>query len=148
MTSEELELYIDLDNKIKNRIVQIGHALKGVNGDIIRKFVPKFEEFCMYEYDKPDFIENTQQDEILHLGLDYDFCNGWLCDFNKSLLTMTDEQINKIVEYDRAEKEEKQRRQAEAAKERQERKKKQAEPVFQNIGIRVCKALIISTKEN
>jgi len=127
MTSEELELYIDLDNKIKNRIVQIGHALKGVNGDVIRKFVPKFKEFCMYEYDKPDFIENTQQDEILHLGLDYDVCNGWLCDFNKSLLTMTDVQINKIVEYDRTEKEAKRKQQEAIEKARQERKKQLAE---------------------
>ena len=31
MTKEEIEQYIDLDNKIKNRIVQISHALHGVN---------------------------------------------------------------------------------------------------------------------
>ena len=29
MTKEEIEQYIDLDNKIKNRIVQISHALQG-----------------------------------------------------------------------------------------------------------------------
>lgn len=30
MTKEEIEQYIELDNKIKNLIVQISHALKDV----------------------------------------------------------------------------------------------------------------------
>ena len=87
MTKEEIEQYIDLDNKIKNRIVQISHALKGISGTIIRKFVPDFSYGNLDAYDKEYFIENTQQDEELHLGLDcYDDDDSWTCNFNKSIL--------------------------------------------------------------
>lgn len=128
MTKEEIEQYIDLDNKIKNRIVQICHALKGISGKNITKFVPNFRYWNVDDYDKEDFIENTQQDEELHLGLDcYDNDDSWVCNFDKSLLTMTDEQINEIVDYDRKEKEEKERRQKEAEKTRRERLKKEVE---------------------
>ena len=40
MAREEIEQYIDLDNRIKDRIVQISHALKGISGTTIHKFVP------------------------------------------------------------------------------------------------------------
>ena len=128
MTKEEIEQYIDLDNKIKNRIAQISHALSGISGTIIRKFVPDFRYQNLEKYDKEDFIENAQQDNELHLGLDcYDDEGGWECKFNKSLLTMTDAQVNEIVEYDRKEREEKQRLQKEAESARRERLKKEVE---------------------
>lgn len=127
MTKEEIEQYIELDNKIKNRIVQISYALRFVSGPIISKFVPDFRELNLEAYDKEDFIENTQQDKKLHLGLECYDDDSWVCDFNKSLLTMTDEQINEIVEYDRKEKEEKLKRQKEADKARQELLKKEVE---------------------
>ena len=125
MTKEEIEQYIDLDNKIKNRIVQISHALKGIGGAIIRKVVPEFKYWNLEDYDKEDFIENTQQDDELHLGLEcYDNDDSWTCKFNKSLLMLSDEQVNEIVEYDRKEQEEKQRHQKEAEEARQKQAEK------------------------
>lgn len=128
MTKKEIEQYIDLDNKIKNRIVQISQALKGVKSTIISKFVPNFKCWNLNDYDKEDFIENSQQDEELHLGLDcYDDEDSWACHIDKSLLMMTDEQINEIVEYDRKKKEEEYKRQEEAEKARKEKLKKEVE---------------------
>lgn len=127
MTKEEIEQYIDLDNKIKNRIVQISHALKGVKGSIISKFVPDFRYWNLDAYDKEDFIENSQQDEELHLGLDCYDDDSWVCNFDKSLLMLTDEQINEIVEYERKKKEEDYKRQKETEKARQEKLKKEVE---------------------
>jgi hypothetical protein len=128
MTEEDIEQYIDLDNKIKNRIAQISNALSGIRGTTISKFVPDFRYRNLEKYDKEDFIENTQQDNELHLGLDcYDDDGGWECKFNKSLLTMTDMQVNEIVEYDRKEKEADRKRQKEAEEARRERLKKEAE---------------------
>lgn len=129
MTKKEIEQYIELDNKIKNRIVQITHALNDVNGANIRKFVPNFKHLSLEAYDKTDFFENTQQDEKLHLGLDcYDgSSDGWECNFYKSLLTLTDVEINKIVEYDRKQKEEYNKRKLEAEKARKEILKKEVE---------------------
>ena len=127
MTKEEIEQYIDLDNKIKNRIVQISHALKSVKGTIISKFVPDFRYLTFDYYDKKDFIENSKQDEELHLGLAYYNYDGGECNFYKSLLMLTDEQINEIVEYERKKKEEDNKRKLEAEKARREIKKKHAE---------------------
>lgn len=127
MTKEDIEQYIDLDNKIKNRIVQISHALKGVNSTNISKFVPDVRYWNLDDYDKEDFIENSQQDKELHLGLDCYDDDSWVCNFDKSLLMLTDEQIIEIVDYDRKEKEEKQRRQKEAEKARREKLKKETE---------------------
>lgn len=127
MTKEEIEQYIELDNKIKNRIVQISHVLKGISGTNISKFVPDFRYWNLNYYDKEDFIENSNQDEELHLGLEcYDEDNG-TCNFNKSLLMLTDEQINEIVEYDRKKKEENIKRAREAEKARQDKLKKEDE---------------------
>lgn len=128
MTKEEIEQYINLDNKIKNRIVQISHALHCINGAVIRKFIPDFRYWNLDNYDKTDFIENTQQDDELHFGLEcYDDDDSSECNFNKSLLTMTDEQINEIVEYDRKKKEEEYKRQKEAEKARKEKLEKEVE---------------------
>lgn len=128
MTKEEIEQYIDLDNKIKNRIVQISHALHCISGTVIRKFVPDFRYWNIDAYDKEDFIENTQEDKELHLGLDcYDDEDSWACHIDKSLLMMTDEQINEIVEYERKKKEEEYKRQKEAAKARKEKLEKEVE---------------------
>ena len=127
MTKEEIEQYIDLDHKIKNRIVQISHALKDVKGAIISKFIQDFRFWNLETYDKEDFIENSRQDKELHLGLYcYDGC--WAaCHFDKSLLMLSDEQINEIVDYDRKVKEEEIEHQKEAEKARQAQMKKEAE---------------------
>ena len=128
MTKEEIEQYIDLDNKIKNRIVQISHALKDVKGAIINKFIPDFSDLKLDAYDKEDFIENSKQDKELCLGLDcYDNDDSCVCYFDKSLLMMTDEQINEIVEYDRKKKEEDYKCKLEVEKARQAQLKKEVE---------------------
>ena len=128
MTKEEIEQYIDLDNKIKNRIVQISHALEGVKPKAVSKFVQDFNFWNLETHDKEDFIKNTRQDKELHLGLNnYDDDGVWLCDFDKSLLMLTDEQINEIVDYDRKVKEEEIKHQKEAEKARQAQMKKETE---------------------
>ncbi len=128
MTKEEIEQYIDLDIKIKNRIVQISHALKDVKPKAVSKFVQDFRFWNLETYDKEDFIKNSHQDKELHLGLnDYDDDGVWLCNFDKSLLMLSDEQINEIVDYDRKVKEEEIEHQKEAEKARQARLKKEAE---------------------
>lgn len=127
MTKEEIEQYIDLDNKIKNRIVQISHALNDISGTSIRKFVPDFRYWNLETYDKEDFIENSSKDKELHLGLECYDDDSWVCHFDKRILMLSDEQINEIVDYDRKVKEEEIKHQKEAEKARQAQMKKEAE---------------------
>ena len=126
MTKEEIEQYIDLDIKIKNRIVQISHALQGVDSSSITAITPHVKQcFSNGAYDKEDFIENSNNSPTLFLGMEcYD---GWTCAFDKSLLMLSDEQINEIVDYDRKVKEEEIKHQKEVEKARQARMKKETE---------------------
>ena len=126
MTKEEIEQYIDLDNKIKNRIVQISHALQGVDSSSITAITPHVKQcFSNGAYDKEDFIENSNNSPTLFLGMErYD---GWTCAFDKSLLMLSDEQINEIVDYDRKVKEEEIKLQKKVEKARQARLKKETE---------------------
>lgn len=126
MTKEEIEQYIELDNKIKNRIVQISHALQGVNSSSITAITPHVKQcFSNGAYDKEDFIKNSNNYPTLYLGMKcYD---GWTCAFDKSLLMLSDEQINEIVDYDRKVKEEEIKHQKEAEKARQAQMKKETE---------------------
>ena len=129
MTKEEIEQYIDLDNKIKNRIVQISHALQGVDSSSITAITPHVKQcFSNGAYDKEDFIENSNNSPTLFLGMEcYDNDDSWTCRINKNLLCLTDEEINKIVDYDRKVKEEEIEHQKEAEKARQAQMKKEAE---------------------
>ena len=129
MTKEEIEQYIDLDNKIKNRIVQISHALHGVDSSSITAITPHVKQcFSNGAYDKEDFIENSNNSPTLFLGMEcYDNDDSWTCRINKNLLCLTDEEINKIVDYDRKVKEEEIEHQKEAEKARQAQMKKEAE---------------------
>jgi len=129
MTKEEIEQYIDLDNKIKNRIVQISHALHGVHSSSMKAIAPNVTQCFYYNvYDKEDFIENSNNDTMLHLGMDcYDNDDTWVCRIDKNVLCLTDAQINEIVEYDRKVKEEEIKRQKEVKKAREETKKKEKE---------------------
>ena len=129
MTKEEIEQYIDLDNKIKNRIVQISHALHCVDSSSITAITPNVKQcFSNGAYDKEDFIENSNNDTTLHLGMDcYDNDDNWVCRIDKNILCLTDAQINEIVDYDRKVKEEAIKHQKEAEKAREEKKKKEKE---------------------
>lgn len=129
MTKEEIEQYIDLDNKIKNRIVQISHALQDVDSSSITAVTRDVKQcFSNGAYDKEDFIENSNNDPTLHLGMEcYDNDDSWVCRINKNVLCLTDEQIMEILEYDKKKKEEDYKRKLEAEKARQARVKKEVE---------------------
>lgn len=129
MTKEEIEQYIDLDNKIKNRIVQISHALQGIDSSSITAITPHVKQcFSNGAYDKEDFIENSNNSPTLFLGMEcYDNDDSWVCRINKNLLCLTDEQINKIAEYDKKKKAEDYKRKLKAEKARQEKQKKEIE---------------------
>lgn len=129
MTKEEIELYIDLDNKIKNRIVQISHALQGIDSSSITAITPHVKQcFSNGAYDKEDFIENSNNSPTLFLGMEcYDNDDSCVCRINKNLLCLTDEQINEIVDYDRKKKEEENKRKLESEKARKEKLKKEVE---------------------
>ena len=84
--------------------------------------------FLYCAYDKEDFIENSKNDPTLHLGMEcYDNDDSCICYFDKNLLMMTDEQIIKIVDYDRKKKEEDYKHKLEAEKARQAQLKKEVE---------------------
>ena len=121
MTKEEIEQYIDLDNKIKNRVVQISHALQGIDSSSITAITPHVKQcFSNDVYDKEDFIENSNNDPTLQLGMEcYD--DRWVCRIDKYALCLTDEEINKIAEYDKKKKAEDYKRKLKAEKARQER---------------------------
>ena len=126
MTKEEIEQYIDLDNKIKNRIVQISHALQGVDSSSITAITPHVKQcFSNGAYDKEDFIENSNNSPTLFLGMECD--DNWVCRIDKYALCLTDEEINKIAEYDKKKKAEDYKRKLKAEKARQERQKKEIE---------------------
>ena len=129
MTKEEIEQYIDLDNKIKNRIVQISHALQGIDSSSITAITPHVKQcFSNGTYDKEDFIENSNNSPTLFLGMEcYDNDDSWTCRINKNLLCLTDEEINKIVDYDKKKKAEDYKRKLEAEKKRQAQMKKKVE---------------------
>ena len=62
MTKEEIEQYIDLDNKIKNRIVQISHALQGVDSSLITAITPHVKQcFSNGAYDKKKKAEDYKR---------------------------------------------------------------------------------------
>jgi hypothetical protein len=102
MDIETINKYIELDKQIKNRIVQISNALRGVRDESISKFVPsnvKHRSDLDIRYAN-DFLENSECDGYLNLAyLDDDYC---LCEFNfdKELLCIDDATLVKIKDYD------------------------------------------------
>ena len=92
MDIETINKYIELDNQIKNRIVQISNALRGVRNESISKFIPsnaKHHSDLDIKYAN-EFIENSECDDFLNLAwLDGDY---YLFEFNfdKDLLCVDD----------------------------------------------------------
>jgi hypothetical protein len=117
MDIETINKYIELDKQIKNRIVQISNALRGVRDESISKFVPsnvKHRSDLDIRYAN-DFLENSECDGYLNLAyLDDDYC---LCEFNfdKELLCIDDATLVKIKDYDN----EKTKEELEKARERE-----------------------------
>ena len=102
MDIETINKYIELDNQIKNRIVQISNVLRGVRTESINAFVPsnaKYRSDLDIRYAN-DFLENSECDGYLNLAYhDEDYC---LCEFNfdKELLCIDDATLVKIKDYD------------------------------------------------
>ena len=102
MDIETINKYIELDNQIKNRIVQISNALRGVRNESITKFVPsnaKHRSDLDIRYAN-EFLENSECDDLLNLAwLDGDY---YLCEYNfdKELLCVDDATLVKIKDYD------------------------------------------------
>lgn len=102
MDIETINKYIELDKQIKNRIVQISNALRGVRNESISAFVPsnaKHRSDLDVRYAN-DFLENSKCDDFLNLAYhDEDY---YLCEFNfdKELLCIDDATLVKIKDYD------------------------------------------------
>ena len=102
MEIETINKYIELDKQIKNRVVQISNALRGVRNESITKFVPsnaKHRSDLDIRYAN-EFLENSECDDFLNLAwLDEDY---YLCElnFDKELLCIDDETLVKIKDYD------------------------------------------------
>ena len=102
MDIETINKYIELDNQIKNRIVQISNALRCVRHESISKFVSANIKNCS-DLDircVDEFIENSKRDDYLNLAYCDDDYN--LCEFNfdKELLCIDDATLVKIKDYD------------------------------------------------
>ena len=68
MDIETINKYIELDNQIKNRIVQISNALRCVRNESISRFVPsnaKHRSDLDIRYAN-EFIENSVCDDVSH----------------------------------------------------------------------------------
>ena len=73
MDIETINKYIELDNQIKNRIVQISNALRGVRHESISKFVSANIKNCS-DLDircVDEFIENSKRDDFFAIGQNY-----------------------------------------------------------------------------
>lgn len=129
MDIETINKYIELDNQIKNRIVQISNALKGVRTESINKFVPsnaKYRSDLDVRYAN-DFLENSECDGYLNLAYNDD--DYYLCEFNfdKELLCIDDATLVKIKDYDNEKTKEELEKARERERIRQEELKKSVE---------------------
>ena len=128
MDIETINKYIELDNQIKNRIVQISNALRGVRDTSIRKFVSTkhISDLDRVKY-TDDFLLNSNCDDFINLAcFDDDLCIQEL-NFDKELLCVDDETLVKIKDYDAAKTQEELEKARERAKLRQEKLKKDVE---------------------
>ena len=117
-----------MDNKIKNMIVQISHALKKVNQENVCHFLKKTHLSFDPSIKRSEFFDVDFGTELqFHPSVKSDSYGSGYIYFSKELLTLTDEQINEIVEYDRKKKEEEYKRQEEAEKARKEKLKEEVE---------------------
>lgn len=135
MDIETINKYIELDNQIKNRIVQISNALKGVRTESINAFVPsnaKHRSNLDIRYAN-EFIENSVCDDYLNLAylnsaylIDGDYCLSEF-NFDKELLCIDDATLVKIKDYDNEKTKEELEKARERERIRQEELKKSVE---------------------
>ena len=130
MDIETINKYIELDNQIKNRIVQISNALKGVRNESINAFVPsnaKHRSDLDIRYAN-EFIENSVCDDYLNLAylIAGDYCLSEF-NFDKELLCIDDATLVKIKDYDNEKTKEELEKARERERIRQEELKKSVE---------------------
>lgn len=130
MDIETINKYIELDTRIKNRIVQICNALKGVRSESIDKFISSNMKYCSDNCTcVNDFIENSTCDDYLNLAWhddDDDYCLSNF-KFDKKLLCVDDATLVKIKDYDDEKTKEELKKAKEREKLRQEELKKSVE---------------------
>ena len=128
MDIETINKYIELDKQIKNRIVQISNALRGIRTESINQFVPSnmkhTSDRCEYV---EDFVENSECDDYLNLAWRDE--DQYLCEFNfdKELLCVDDATLVKIKDYDAEKTKEELEKARERERIRQEEVKKSVE---------------------
>lgn len=129
MDIETINKYIELDKQIKNRIVQISNALKGVRTESISAFVPSNAKHLSdldIRYTN-EFLENSECDDYLNLAYrDDDYCLREF-NFDKELLCIDDATLAKIKDYDTAKTREELEKARERERIRQEELKKSVE---------------------
>ena len=130
LTKKEIDRYIELGDKIKERIVEVSCILSGIDTSFIRSKV----DFNLLSVDSVyavnDFLENSSLDSELNLCLDYD--DGYdIVSFNKNLLYMKDEDLEAIrKDYQEKLRKEKERKEAEERQKKEEAKKSQEEQEY------------------
>lgn len=129
MDIETINKYIELDKQIKNRIVQISNALRGVRNESISMFVPsnaKHRSDRDIRYAN-EFLENSECDDFLNLAYLDDDYNIYEFNFDKELLCIDDATLVKIKDYDNEKKQEELEKARERERIRQEELKKSVE---------------------
>lgn len=130
MDIETINKYIELDTRIKNRIVQICNALKGVRSESIDKFISSNMKYCSDNCTHvKNFIENSTFDDYLNLAWhddDDDYCLSEFR-FDKKLLCIDDATLVKIKDYDVAKTQEELEKAKELKRLRQEKLKEDVE---------------------
>ena len=102
ITKQDIDEYIELDKKIKERIIQISDALNRVNDKAINEFVPSNKKCYSDKINATDdeFLENSSSDDCINLAY-FNVDNDLLeFNFNKDLLCVSDETLEQIKEYD------------------------------------------------
>lgn len=129
ITKQDIDKYIELDKKIKERIVQISDVLIRVSDQAINKFVPSnkkhySDRICTTD---DEFLENSPCDDYINLA----YCDEDrdLCEFNfdKDLLCVSDETLEQIKEYDAIRQQEELEKARERERIRQEKLKEDVE---------------------
>ena len=129
ITQEEINQYIDLDNKFKDRIKHICKALFDVNDSSIKKCLPdvvfKWSDRHLTKND--EFVRHDTTSRTVSLTYFDDDNDLQECYFDMDFLCITDEDIAKIQQFDQDEKEKQRREKAEYDKQHQQALQKMKE---------------------
>ena len=98
VTEEDIEKYIELDNKIKDRIIEISNALCGISNRYLEPYLSFKPEFSNFVHQKVLFLENSNTKKCLLLGLDPVVKDDHSIQFDKNLLSLTDRELTEVRE--------------------------------------------------